>query len=112
MTRKILITINENNVAPRFDLATEIWISSLAARGEETKEKTVVLPHASAEDLCRLILAEEVDTVICGGIEEEFFQYLNWKKITVFDSIIGPWARALERLQRNELKAGTVLYDR
>jgi len=109
---KVLITIRDEVVAPRFDLATEVLIATLGPDGEVLEKKTMVLPHASPEDLCHQILVEEVQTVICGGIEEEFLQYLTWKKRAVLDSVMGPWQRALDRYRQGDLQAGAILYER
>jgi predicted Fe-Mo cluster-binding NifX family protein len=112
MSRKVLIAILESDVAPRFDLTTEVLISDLAEDGSVEEERTVVLARESAEDLCQLILNEEIDVVICGGIEEEFFEYLTWKKVIVLDSVMGPWERALTGLRTGRLQAGAILFDR
>ena len=107
----ILITLLGNEVAPRFDLATEVLMVAVDESGGVLDEKTVVLPHPSAEDLCHLILVESVSVLICGGIEDEFFQYLNWKKIKIIDSVIGPWQAVFERFQSGRLQAGMIIYD-
>ena len=112
MSQKILITLIESDVAPRFDLTTEVLISSLGEDGSIAENKTMVLAHESAEDLCQLILTEEVEVLICGGIEEEFFDYLTWKKVRVLDSVMGPWERALDRFRSGDLDAGAILCDR
>jgi predicted Fe-Mo cluster-binding NifX family protein len=111
MSRKILITLNENDVAPRFDLATEVLITTLTEEGA-VEEKTLVLAHPSAEDLCQLILNEGIQVVVCGGIEEEFYEYLSWKKVEVVDCVMGPWERALELLNEKRLEPGAILFDR
>jgi len=112
MSGKVLITLFENDVAPRFDLATEVLIFSSAENTSVEQSKTIVLAHASAEDLCQLILNEEVDAVICGGIEEEFMDYLTWKKVKVLDSVMGPWEEALRQFRGRTLQAGSILFDR
>jgi hypothetical protein len=56
----------------------------------------MVLPQASAEKLCHMIITEDIQAVICGGIEEEYYDYLCWKRIDVMDSVIGRSAMALE----------------
>ena len=109
--RRALIAIMGCDVASRFDQATEVLVAQ-APDGRHWSTRTMVLPHASAEDLCHLILTEKVDTVVCGGIEEEYHQYLTWKKISVIDSVMGPWDRALERLRDRMLNPGDVLHDR
>ncbi len=110
MSGKILITIRERHIAPRFDLTTEVLVATIGEKGDIKNQKTIVLPNASPEDLCHLILAEGVGTVVCDGIEEEYYQYLTWKKVEVLDSVIGPWPRALERYRQGNLKPGTILF--
>jgi predicted Fe-Mo cluster-binding NifX family protein len=109
---KILVTISENDVAPRFDLTTEVLIAFFMEDGVDDKNRTIVLAHASAEDLCQLILKEGIDVVVCGGIEEEYFDYLTWKKVQVLDSVMGPWDRALDAFKAGDLKSGSILFDR
>lgn len=111
MLKKILIPISVNEVAPRFDLAAEVHIITGLKSGE-TEDKTVVLPQASAEKLCHLILTENITCVICGAIEEEYHQFLSWKKITVIDAVIGPWERVLIRYLQGKLLPGDILCDR
>ena len=109
MNEKLLITIWRDQVAPRFDLTSEVLVATLDSAGEVLQSKTVVLPTVSAEDLCHLILTEEISTVICGGIEEEYFQYLTWKKVKVVDSVIAPYDLALEFARAGKLEAGAIL---
>jgi len=111
MGSKILIALYGNDVAPRFDLATEVFIAVLGAGGAVEEEKILVLPQASGEKLCHMILTEDVQVVICGGIEEEFYQYLTWKRVKVLDSIIGSYERVLERFRKGELQAGDIVRE-
>lgn len=109
---KILITLHDNEVAPRFDLATEVLIIAVDANGTTTEEKNIVLPQASAEALCQLILTEGVQTVVCGGIEEEYYQYLTWKKIKVLDSVIASRHSVLTAIGESTLTEGMILLER
>jgi predicted Fe-Mo cluster-binding NifX family protein len=110
MKEKILISIWGNDVAPRFDLTAEVLIVSLSSEGGVDHRRTVVLPAVSAEDLCHLTITEGVTLVICGAIEEEYYQYLTWKKVRVVDSMIGPYERALELALANRLEPGSNLF--
>lgn len=110
--KKILVSLDGNDVAPRFDLSTEVLVATVTDAGEVVDGKTLVLPAASPEKLCHLILSEEPGTVVCGGIEEEHYQYLAWKKIEVLDSVMGPVDRLLERYAKGELQPGDNLFDR
>jgi len=111
-TKKILIPLHSNDVAPRFDLATEVLITARDKNIAGGGEKIVVLSQASAEKLCHLILTEEIDVVICSGIEEEYYQYLTWKKVQVIDSVIGSWESVLNRFYEGTLRAGDILFDK
>ena len=102
MIKKILIPLFNDYVAPRFDLATEVLITEVGD-GADGKEKIVMLPNASAEQLCHMILMERIAAVICGGIEEEDYQYLKWKKIEVLDSVVGSWKDALTDFAMNKI---------
>lgn len=108
---KVLIPLYGNDVAPRFDLATEVWILVIGEGGSVLGERTVVLPRSSAEELCNLILREGIHTVICGGIEEEYYQYLTWKRVQVFDSVIGSCEQAIKRFGEGLLQSGDILFS-
>ena len=109
MEQKILIPIYADQVAPRFDLATEVSIVSIGDDGRLMEKKTVVLPRASAEQLCHLILLEKISTVVCGGIEDEYYQYLKWKNVTVLDSVIGSYKKVIKQLELGMLQAGDIV---
>jgi predicted Fe-Mo cluster-binding NifX family protein len=109
MNGKILIPLLNDNVAPRFDLATDVLILRSDAAGTAPERKLLILPQASAERLCQLVLAEGVATVVCGGIEAEHFDYLIWKHVRVIDNVIGSAKAVLARLERGRLDSGDVL---
>jgi len=110
---KVLIPIYHNDVAPRFDLATDVLIVSISRETHvmgKVVEKVVVLDHASAEEMCRLTLAEAASTVICAGIEGEYFDFLEWKGTKVIDDICGPVDAILEAYLAGTLARGSCLY--
>lgn len=109
MTTKVFIPLFGEEVAPRFDLATEVLLAESAADGGMASERVLMLPNPSAERLCHMIISEAVDVVICGGIEQEFYDYLTWKQIRVIDNIIGSGRAAFQRLAKGRLAAGDIL---
>lgn len=114
MAEKILIPLYENEVAPRFDLATEVLVVHIDRSVDENPratEKVVVLSEASPEELCRLIIADGMDAVICSAIEEEYHQYLTWKKVAVFDNVLGPVDKVLAYFLEGRLESGTILFN-
>lgn len=106
---KILIPIQGDYVAPRFDLATEV----LVARYEKGKligePKTIIMERPSDEGLCQMIVEENVTDVICGGIEELHYNFLTWKKVSVLDGVIADWQTALDKALSGILKQGDIL---
>jgi predicted Fe-Mo cluster-binding NifX family protein len=113
MIKKILIPIAGDDVAHRFDLATEVLVIIVSSKNSEIEEeRTIVLPRASAEKLCHLILTEHIHVVICGAIEDEFYQFLRWKQVTVFDAVIATWQDAFDAFLKNSLRSGDILYTR
>jgi predicted Fe-Mo cluster-binding NifX family protein len=108
---RVLIPLLGDDIAPRFDLAPEALIAIVEPKGRVSVEKSIVLSQSSAEALCRLIMAEKVDVVVCCAIEEEYYQYLIWKKIRVIDSVIGAYSQVLERLETGTIVSGESLLD-
>ncbi len=109
MIRKVLIPLSEEEVAPRFDLAAEVLLAELEEDGRIIQEKVLILPEPSAERLCHMVMTEHARTVICGGIEEEVFDYLTWKGITVIDDVIGLASVVLRRHATGALKPGEIV---
>lgn len=107
--QKLLIPIQGNYVAPRFDLATEV----LVARHERGKivgePKTIIMERPSDEGLCQMIVEENITDVVCGGIEELHYNFLSWKKVCVLDGIIADWQTALDKALAGKLQQGDIL---
>jgi len=112
MIHKIAIPLYHEAVAPRFDLAPEVLLMILSKGNIIEEKKDVVLPRSSADDLCHLLLAENTNTLICGAIEEEYYQFLKWKKIDIYDSITGNWSKVFHCWSEKTLKPGDILSQR
>ena len=109
---KVLIPLLDEAVAPRFDLATDVLLACLGDEGAVVERKLLIMPQASAERLCQLVIAEAVDTVVCGGIEAEHYDYLTWKRVRVIDNVIGAVDQVLAGLSNNSLEPGTILTEK
>jgi len=106
---KILVTVNKAHISPRFDLTIDALIATCEKNRLMTPFRTLLLTRPSAEELCALIMKENIDIVVCGGIEEKHLQYLTWKKIKVIHSVIGPYTEALNMTIDNQLEDGCIL---
>ncbi|MGO8946039.1 MAG: NifB/NifX family molybdenum-iron cluster-binding protein [Syntrophobacteraceae bacterium] len=106
---KVIIVVDGNDIAPRFDLALELLIVSLGKGRKPAGKRDVVLARPSVEELCRVVSAENAHTVICGGIEKDHLQYLGWKNVEVIHSVIGPAEVALRRFLKGSLNSGDIL---
>ncbi|MBF0327763.1 MAG: hypothetical protein HQL10_01235 [Nitrospirae bacterium] len=106
---KILVTVAADYIASRFDLCTEVLIAQFNEDKTGPAPRTVLLPGPSADELCSLILKENIDVVVCGGIEDSFFKYLVWKKVVVIDRVIGLSSKALQLVLEERLHAGAVI---
>jgi predicted Fe-Mo cluster-binding NifX family protein len=107
--RRVLIALQDQYVAPRFDRTCEVLLVDLDGDGSLLAQRTVVLPEVSAEAICHLVISDGVDEVVCGAMEEEYYQYLTWKKVRVLDSVVAEWEDALSAHRAGRLAEGDVL---
>ncbi len=112
MGKQILVTLYRDEVAPRFDLCSEVLLVTVDATGHEVRRQDLVLASSGADDLCDLILDREVAVVITGAVEEEHYHYLRWKRVTVIDGVAGLAGDALTRYLGGNLDPGAILFPR
>lgn len=110
--KRILIPLMGDYVAPRFDLAPEVLIVTMDDDGRIMEERTLVMPRPSPEALCQLITTERINILVCCGIEDEFYQFLIWKKVQIYDSTVGSYIEVVRRLKQGTLKDNEVLLER
>lgn len=111
MIHKVIIPLYCEEVAPRFDLASETFIATISGKKVEEK-KYMVLKRPSAEDLCHFILTENINTLICNAIDDEYCHFLKWKKVLIIDNVAGTLADAFDNYLNNTLKSGDILCSR
>ncbi len=107
--RKLLIPIQGDFVAPRFDLATEILIVRFENQKMVGEPKTIIMERPSEENLCQMAVEENITDMVCGGIEELHYNFLVWKKVTVLDAVIGDWRTVLDKTLAGTLSQGEIL---
>ncbi len=107
--QKLMVIIQGDFVAPRFDLATEILIVRFENKKVVGESKLIIRERSSDEDLCQMAVEENITDIICGGIEEVHFNFLVWKKIAVLDAIVGSWQTAVDQAVAGTLRQGQIL---
>lgn len=107
--QKLMVVIQGDFVAPRFDLATESLIVRLENGQVVGEPKMIIRERPSDEALCQMAVEEHITNIICGGIEEVHFNFLVWKKVSVLDAVIGNWRTALEKGVAGTLLQGEIL---
>lgn len=110
--RKLMIIIQGDFVAPRFDLATEVLIVRFEKNSIVGEPKMIIRERSSDEALCQMAVEEHISDIICGGIEEVHFNFLVWKKITVLDAVVGSWQLALEKCVAGILQQGEIVISK
>ncbi len=108
--RKILIPTQGDFVAPRFDLATEVLIATVKDRQLLEQPKSIIMERPSEEELCQIIIGEKITEIACGGIDEIHYNFLSWKKITIYDSVIGDWQTILKMVIDEEISHKTIIF--
>lgn len=111
-THTILVVLCRNEVAPRFDMAVEALIASTTETGEADGQepKHMLIAHPSGEEMCDLATRMGVTTVVCGGIEEDHFHFLRWKRVDVICNVLGPGTDALAAALAGTLQDGDTLF--
>ncbi len=106
---KTLIPIRDDYIAPRPDTATEMVIA-IHYDGRLIEEpRSILVAAPSAEAFCDIVIRERITRVVCCGIEEEYYQFLHWKKVEVTEGIIGRWRDALTQAIAGELTADSIV---
>ena len=77
---KLLIPVQGDFVAPRFDLATEILIVRFENNSILGEPRTIIMERASEEELCQIVVKENITDIVCGGIEELHTIFLPGKR--------------------------------
>jgi len=107
---RILIALRGNEVAWRFDKTAEALVCDIDDSGGVVSRSEIIFARFSAEDMCEYVLAHNIDTVVAGAVEEEYYHYLRWKRVDVIDNVAGELGPVLERLAQGRLGSGDILF--
>jgi len=107
--RKLMLPLQGDFVAQRFDLATEIIIVRFEHGQTVGETRTIIMERPSEEELCQMVVESNITDVVCGGIEELHYNFLVWKKVKIIDGVIGNWRAALQLAIKDQLQPRTIL---
>ena len=110
--RKLLIPIQGDVIAPRFDLATEILVAYFDHGQLLAEPQIIIMERPSEESLCQMAVEENITDFVCGGIEEVHYRFLIWKKVNALDRVIGLWRTAVEKILEGTLHQGDIVHKK
>jgi len=103
--RKVAIPRFGENVAPCFGFSATVTIF-MVVDGEVRGQRDFVLQSRRELDRLRLLRDQEVDTLICGGLQDRLEDIIRASGIRVVSWVNGNVDELLERFLRGELPDG------
>jgi len=105
---KIAIPAFHSKVSPRFDTAQELVLLEVIDGNVINRERQPLQAYSAAGKIKKL-LEEDVDTLICGGIDRLSRQQIGLNRIEVYSWVTGEINDAVSCFLRNGLNSGTIL---
>ena len=94
------------SVAPCFEVSATVAIF-LVTNGRVTQQMDFVLQSRRELDRVRLLRDQEVDTLICGGVQDRFEDIIRANGIRVVSWVSGNVEDLLDSFLRGELRGGS-----
>ena len=108
---KIAIPIFGNRVSPRFDFSPEMWIVKVE-RGEVVEQEKLSTASLNLPQRLEQITSNEVDKLICGGIDSFSLSQLGSRGIDVLQDVIGDAEIVIDLFMRGGLRPGVCCEGR
>ena len=106
---KTAIPLHENRVSPRFDCTYRFLV--VTTEGSDISDKeTVVLHSINPLQRVKELVGLNIDTLICGAINEFTFRMLVGWGINVVPWVIGHADEVLDLFLKGELEAGDAFF--
>jgi len=102
---KVLIPVDNERVAPRFGTAKRLLVFEIDNNGIREEEDVIDVKSKGAFEKAKLIKDGKIDAVVCLGIENWIFHYLNGFKIKVFPGVNGMVKDVIARFASGNLKS-------
>ncbi len=105
---KIAIPVFQTKISPRFDSAQSFLLLLIQNNSIVTREELPTTGWSLSAKRKELV-EQDVDTLICGGIDLESMQYLSSGGIKVYSWITGEIEDAVTRFIDKGLESGIIL---
>ncbi len=100
---KVAIPRFHERVAPCFEYSATITIFTIEG-GEVLDQRDFALQSRVALDRVRLLRDQEVDVLICGGVQETFEEVVKARGVEVISWVSGDVEDLLKRYMKGTLK--------
>ena len=105
---KIAIPVFQTKISPRFD-STQGFILLQVEKNKVLRRENIPTKGWPASGKIKQLVDLEVDTLICGGIDLESMQQLNFNGIKIYSWITGEIEDAVTRFLNQGLESGIIL---
>ncbi|MFC1562872.1 NifB/NifX family molybdenum-iron cluster-binding protein [candidate division KSB1 bacterium] len=106
---KIAVPIYENRISPRFDCANKFLVVSVD-NGEIVDKDNLVLSSINPIHRVNELVNFNIDTLICGAINEFTYGMISSKGIDVIPWVTGDVAEVLDLFLNGELMPGMTFF--
>jgi len=108
---KVAIPVFHTKISPRFDSTQGFILLQIEKRDVVKREELPTKNWPSSAKIKQLVDLQ-VDTLICGGIDLETMQQLNFNGIKIYSWITGEIEDAVTRFLNQGLESGIILGPR
>ncbi|HDQ41439.1 MAG TPA: hypothetical protein ENN39_10495 [Desulfonatronum sp.] len=88
MVNRFALCLFRNRIAPRYDRAETILLVFVTAQKDLHRE-VVPVGRMKPQEICNVLVDQNVRTLICGGVTEECRARLDQAGITILDNVMG-----------------------
>jgi predicted Fe-Mo cluster-binding NifX family protein len=108
---KVAIPVFHTKISPRFDSTQEFLLLQIE-KSDVIKRENLPTKNWPSSAKIKELVDLEIDTLICGGIDLESMQQLNFNGIKIYSWITGEIEDAVTRFLNQGLESGIILGPR
>lgn len=105
MIHRFALCLWRNRIAPRYDKAESLLLVDEQEQGRLGRE-VLAIGRMKPEDVCAMLMQQQVSTLICGGVTDECRARLGRFGVKILDNVIGSADGAIAAYLQGRLTAG------